>query len=1102
MEDERSTMDDVQESGQDVKDAAGKLKDGVHDARNIANKVKDARQNAGQGATNPTGGGAAAGAGTGGAPAGAGAGASGAGGAAAGSGGAAAGAGAGAGAGGAGGAAAGGAAAGSGGAAAGGAAAGAGGAAAGAGAGAGAGAAGGAAAGAGAGAGGAVAGGAAAGSAAGPIGAGIGAAVGLAAAPVVAGVNAAKDVTGTKTGGMGIKDKSRIIVSKTPSSVDTEKKIIGGTFATVIGFFAVLFPGLFFALAVCFTFFESSPTVLNGTSMTSEKVVATASVEASANTADLSATVESKNTDYSEGFFSKIMKYFGFKSDSSEEGEETTEETTNEETDETSAQYKAIWDEYYTAAEEALTDAHEEIQDMIDADIASNVGTTMNDATFSEEVTRLRSVDSFLTSSKTQIPYIIEYYSISMTETTETKNDPDALNDLYYLDVPYYSSKATPKNMKQAITDYVDSLIASGDAYSEAKKTMAIKTFYKHVYVSQGWVDVLTPVDADGDGVQDTDADGNLMYTKQTLQAYSLEGTEEVESDDLYEEGYKAPQEDEYIEKTATVLADGSTFTSTSTSGGATSVTGSVSGNTTTTTFYIKTDKTVDMDYDVDRLWYSEYTINALDADWICSAFGIDAEAFYGHPDMELTEEQKANRKTTTDELGNTYYTDVMTNKEYAQYQLRLLASTYGINTSSISGTGDASQFLQWAQWAFDNGMGYNDGEFFLDYFNIDHGTYWCAIFVSWVADQCGFLNNGTDESPATFPSSRCVTTEESITTAATIMQNRTGTELSPSVVAGNAAEPSTVSMYKYFNEQGLTFTPSEDEPLKPGDIFWYWPAGAGRINHVGIVLSYDAETRTFTTLEGNSSNKVSSWNVTLSSDYVHISGKGTRVYFARPNYPAGSIGGTMEECAQKLYSILHELGLNDNQIAGALGNWQQESGIDSTKIECVYSDYGSDKWNSAASDLNAWTVNHVFPAYERSRPDIHLNKAGYRMSNGQYCCGIGIAQWTGPSAETIQTVAAEHDYCWYDFNFQIAYIIARCPTGRQNYWETYKSATAGYSASQCALYFMHTYEGVNSESVIGSRQSYAEEWASTIQTYSADSTYARTVLSLAEELK
>src|SRR5699024_8182304 len=49
-----------------------------------------------------------------------------------------------------------------------------------------------------------------------------------------------------------------------------------------------------------------------------------------------------------------------------------------------------------------------------------------------------------------------------------------------------------------------------------------------------------------------------------------------------------------------------------------------------------------------------------------------------------------------------------------------------------------------------------------------------------------------------------------------------------------------------------------------------------------------------------------------------------------------GDVSQMQKDNAEKIYSVMHEIGYDDNFIAGVLGNFQIESGIDPTSIETI----------------------------------------------------------------------------------------------------------------------------------------------------------------------
>ncbi len=109
----------------------------------------------------------------------------------------------------------------------------------------------------------------------------------------------------------------------------------------------------------------------------------------------------------------------------------------------------------------------------------------------------------------------------------------------------------------------------------------------------------------------------------------------------------------------------------------------------------------------------------------------------------------------------------------------------------------------------------------------------WCAVFISWCADQAGI----------------------------------------PESVIPKTAGASTY--YNWFKSRGLFYKYNKTTP-KPGDvIFIDWEKGHGGVDHVGIVVS--VENGIVTTVEGNYSNKVSCNTYSLNSGYI--------VGYGRPNY-------------------------------------------------------------------------------------------------------------------------------------------------------------------------------------------------------------------------
>ena len=109
----------------------------------------------------------------------------------------------------------------------------------------------------------------------------------------------------------------------------------------------------------------------------------------------------------------------------------------------------------------------------------------------------------------------------------------------------------------------------------------------------------------------------------------------------------------------------------------------------------------------------------------------------------------------------------------------------------------------------------------------------WCAVFISWCADQAG---------------------------------------IPQSVIPKNAGSN---YYYNWFKARGQFYKYSAVTP-EPGDIIFIdWGKQHGGVDHVGVVIS--VENGIVTTVEGNYSNKVSCNTYSLSSGYI--------VGYGRPNY-------------------------------------------------------------------------------------------------------------------------------------------------------------------------------------------------------------------------
>ena len=202
---------------------------------------------------------------------------------------------------------------------------------------------------------------------------------------------------------------------------------------------------------------------------------------------------------------------------------------------------------------------------------------------------------------------------------------------------------------------------------------------------------------------------------------------------------------------------------------------------------------------------------------------------------------------------------------------------------------------------------------------------------------------------------------------------------------------------------------------------------------------------------------------------------------------------------AKKVWSVFKAYGLSNEQIAGILGNWSVESGIDPSGFEGIYSEHfqpTGPKHTDAYNNMNAWTES-LFSQY--AAQGLGINHAAYKGSDGNYYPGLGLGQWTGGNGEKLIAASKSVNKNWYDLDFQLAYALATpSPTGIQDYWNKYKKESG--SASAMAMSFTHDWEG-NAGMAYGQRQAAAEHWLSQMASWQEDSAFSSSVIAMSQNL-
>lgn len=209
-------------------------------------------------------------------------------------------------------------------------------------------------------------------------------------------------------------------------------------------------------------------------------------------------------------------------------------------------------------------------------------------------------------------------------------------------------------------------------------------------------------------------------------------------------------------------------------------------------------------------------------------------------------------------------------------------------------------------------------------------------------------------------------------------------------------------------------------------------------------------------------------------------------------------INAVQLEYAQKVYSFYTTYGAPDEHIAGILGNWSIESGIDPTSVETIYDEKYSvtgPRKSAALEDLDDFTLNTVFPAYGSDWETNGVNENAYLASDGKYYCGLGLGQWTGENTLNFLNAANSVEMYWYSLDFQLIYTIM--PGGYRVEWLCNWFTEPEDNAETAAVSFAKYWEG-NTTRGIPNRKEAAAQWMVQFADWTVDTDYANSLIELA----
>lgn len=199
----------------------------------------------------------------------------------------------------------------------------------------------------------------------------------------------------------------------------------------------------------------------------------------------------------------------------------------------------------------------------------------------------------------------------------------------------------------------------------------------------------------------------------------------------------------------------------------------------------------------------------------------------------------------------------------------------------------------------------------------------------------------------------------------------------------------------------------------------------------------------------------------------------------AETGEPTDATGDTLKN-AQTAFSVLSAWGMPDENIAGILGNWEKESGIDPTSVENIFSEpfhIGPEKQAAEAAGFGGFTN------YLGNTMDVR---------------GLGLGQWTNGRGQLLIDHAKATGQPWHKIETQLGFMVSNDNPGSVAIIKEMLKTSLG-SPSAAALHFHHVWE-VSADGAAGlaARTAAAEAWMGKFSGWSADQALADSILAQA----
>lgn len=184
------------------------------------------------------------------------------------------------------------------------------------------------------------------------------------------------------------------------------------------------------------------------------------------------------------------------------------------------------------------------------------------------------------------------------------------------------------------------------------------------------------------------------------------------------------------------------------------------------------------------------------------------------------------------------------------------------------------------------------------------------------------------------------------------------------------------------------------------------------------------------------------------------------------PGGETGPVDANVERNALAVYSVFKTWGMPDENIAGILGNWTQESGVDPTSVEGIY----DEPYQIGPRKQSAW--------------DGGFSHMGYVDRSG-----IGLGQWTNSRNQLLIDYAERVGGDWHNIGVQLRF-MADSTGDNPSDVEVFKGmlTTSLGSPAAAALHFHDKWErSADGATGLAERERDAEMWFAKMSGWTVD---------------